>query len=210
MVKYRIQFTVLLLACFFSGICQDNEANPFDFGRMWTFENPPIEWFEKAYDLKADKAWFDDVRKSSLRFATWCSASFVSPDGLIMTNHHCSRDEAIGVQQDGENFDVNGYYAATLADERRVNDLFVEQLIMVDDITEDVNAYTKNAIDDAAVVAQRQEALKSIEEEYAKKKGWEGLRLQTVTFYSGGKFSIYGYKKYSDISFAIEKIRIRK
>jgi hypothetical protein len=199
MVKYRIQFTVLLLACFFSGICQDNEANPFDFGRMWTFENPPIEWFEKAYDLKADKAWFDDVRKSSLRFATWCSASFVSPDGLIMTNHHCSRDEAIGVQQDGENFDVNGYYAATLADERRVNDLFVEQLIMVDDITEDVNAYTKNAIDDAAVVAQRQEALKSIEEEYAKKKGWEGLRLQTVTFYSGGKFSIYGYKKYSDI-----------
>ncbi len=199
MKKLKTHLTLLLVLSYIIGVAQEKEANPFDFGRMWTFENPPTEWFEEAYDFKADKAWFDDVRKSSLRFATWCSASFVSPDGLIMTNHHCSRDEAIGVQNEGENFDVNGYYAQTLADERRVDDLFVEQLIMVDDITDEVMAYTKNAENDADVMTKRQEALKAIEEEYATKKGWEGLRLQSVTFYSGGKFSMYGYKKYSDI-----------
>ena len=199
MKKLKTHLTLLLVLSYIIGVAQEKEANPFDFGRMWTFENPPTEWFEEAYDFKADKAWFDDVRKSSLRFATWCSASFVSPDGLIMTNHHCSRDEAIGVQNEGENFDVNGYYAQTLADERRVDDLFVEQLIMVDDITDKVMAYTKNAENDADVMTKRQEALKALEEEYATKKGWEGLRLQSVTFYSGGKFSMYGYKKYSDI-----------
>ena len=199
MKKIKFHFTLVLLLSYMMGIAQEKEASPFDFGRMWTFENPPVEWFEEAYDFKADKAWFDDVRKSSLKFATWCSASFVSPDGLIMTNHHCSRDESIGVQVNGENFDVNGYYAKTLADERRVDDLFVEQLIMVADITDDVKAYTKDAENDADIIVKRQEILKQLEEEYAKKEDWVGLRLQSVTFYSGGRFSMYGYKKYNDI-----------
>ncbi len=66
---------------------QEKEPSPFDYGRMWTFENPPKEWFKEAYDFAPEDEWFDFVRKSSLRFASWCSASFVSPDGLIMTNH---------------------------------------------------------------------------------------------------------------------------
>lgn len=178
---------------------QEKEASPFDFGRMWTFENPPIDWFEEAYGLDMDQAWFDDVRKSSLRFATWCSASFVSPDGLIMTNHHCSRDVAISVQKEGENFDNDGYYAAKLEDERRVSDLFVEQLIKVADITEDVMAKTKSAENDAQKAEMLGAALEEIKSMYASKRGWEGLRLQTVTYYSGGKYSLYGYKKYDDI-----------
>lgn len=178
---------------------QEKEASPFDFGRMWTFENPPIDWFEEAYGLDMDQAWFDDVRKSSLRFATWCSASFVSPDGLIMTNHHCSRDVAISVQKEGENFDNDGYYAAKLEDERRVSDLFVEQLIKVADITDDVMAKTKSAENDAQKAEMLGAALEEIKSMYASKRGWEGLRLQTVTYYSGGKYSLYGYKKYDDI-----------
>lgn len=198
-MKSKFCLWVLLLVPFFGLDAQEKEASPFDFGRMWTFENPPTEWFQEAYDFDADEAWFDDVRKSSLRFATWCSASFVSENGLIMTNHHCSRGEAIKVQQESENFDVNGFYAASEADERKVEGLFVEQLLMVDDITEQVKAATASADSDANALELRSAALKSIEEEYANKAGWEGLRLQTVTFYSGGKFSIYGYKKYDDI-----------
>jgi len=178
---------------------QEKEASPFDFGRMWTFENPPIEWFEKEYGIKADQAWFDDVRKSSLKFATWCSASFVSSNGLIMTNHHCSRDESIKVQNDGENFDNNGFYAKSLADERRVSKLFVEQLIMIEDITDKVISAGKNAENDADMISKRQAAMTKIEEDYSTKTGWEGLRLQTVSFYSGGRYSIYGYKRYNDI-----------
>ncbi len=178
---------------------QQKEASPFDFGRMWTFENPPVEWFQKEYGIKADKDWFKDVQMSSLRFATWCSASFVSPDGLIMTNHHCSRDVAVSIQKEGENFDKNGFYAATKADERRAPDLFVERLVMIADITDEVKAQTTKAETDADALALRREALESIKEKYSAMNGWKGLRLQTVTYYSGGKYSLYGYKRYDDI-----------
>ncbi|NNL92547.1 MAG: S46 family peptidase [Saprospiraceae bacterium] len=180
-------------------IAQEKEASPFDFGRMWTFENPPIDWFKEAYGIDADQAWFDDVRKSSLRFASWCSASFVSPNGLIMTNHHCSRDVAISVQNEGENFDNNGFYAEALADERRVDDLFVEQLIRVDDITDIVKAESMSAENDTERAAIEAQAIEDIKADYQNRKDWMHLRLQVVSFYSGGKYSIYGYKKFSDI-----------
>ena len=178
---------------------QEKEASPFDFGRMWTFENPPIEWFKEAYNIDADQAWFDDVRKSSLKFASWCSASFVSPNGLIMTNHHCSRDVAISIQQGEENFDKNGFYAEALSDERRVPDLFVEQLIKVADITDQVLAKTKTAENDMQAAEIAQKTLEEIKQSYSQRKDWMNLRLQTVSFYSGGKYSLYGYKKYEDI-----------
>lgn len=175
------------------------EPSPFDFGKMWTFENPPKEWFQEAYNFEADDEWFADVRKSSLRFATWCSASFVSKDGLVMTNHHCSQPVAPALKRDGEDFDANGFYAATLADERKSEGLFVEQLLKTADITDKVKAITMSAENDADRMTKRQEAFTSIEEEFSSKPGWEGLRLQIVTYYSGGKFSIYGYKKYDDV-----------
>lgn len=196
-IKFYAVFFIALMSLTINA--QEKEASPFDFGRMWTFENPPTEWFKEAYDIDADQAWFDNVRKSSLRFATWCSASFVSPNGLIMTNHHCSRDVANGVQKEGENFDANGFYASSMDNERRAEGLFVEQLIKVADITEDVQSRIKNAENEAHALELRAEALEAIQEEYANRKDWMNLRLQTVTFYSGGKFSLYGYKKYDDI-----------
>ena len=92
-------------------------------------KNKPMAWMSKMNGS-------DYVRKSSLKFATWCSASFISPDdGLIMTNHHCSRDVVPALQKAGENFDKNGFYAETPADERRAEGLFVEQMIKDEDIT---------------------------------------------------------------------------
>ena len=175
------------------------EPSPFDFGKMWTFENPPKDWFMEAYNFEADDEWFSDVRKSSLRFASWCSASFVSPNGLVMTNHHCSQPVAPSLQQEGEDFDVDGFYAPTKADERRADGLFVEQLLKTDDITDQVKVFTMETENDADRVAKTQEAFQAIQEEYSSKMGWEGLRLQIVTYYSGGKYSIYGYKRYDDV-----------
>ena len=173
--------------------------SPFDFGKMWTFENPPTEWFQEAYGMDVDQAWFDNVRESSLRFATWCSASFVSPNGLIMTNHHCSQSEIYPLQKDGEDFDKNGFVAAGMEDERKAEGLFVEQLIKVDDITDRVKSMLGATENEADRQAQIGQALIDIENEYAGKEEWDGLRLQVVTYYSGGKFSIYGYKRYDDI-----------
>ncbi len=194
---YSSLFFILFSISLFSQN-KTNAPNPFDYGKMWTFENPPKDWFKKAYNFTPEDKWFDDVRKSSLRFATWCSASFISPNGLIMTNHHCSRDVVTELQKDGENFDKTGFYANTLADERKAEGLFVEQLIMVADITEEV----KKAIgtpEKGKEMDAAQAALKTVQEKYSAMEGWKGLRLQPVTYYSGGKYSLYGYKRFDDI-----------
>ena len=180
-LKNALILCLLVQTAFVFG--QVKDPSPFDYGRMWTFENPPKDWFKEAYDFEPKDEWFDFVRKSSLKFASWCSASFVSPSGLIMTNHHCSRDEGIKAQQGAENFDENGFYANALTDERKIEGLFVEQMIMAKDVTQEV----------------MDSSPEEVEAKYKDMKGWEGLRLQVVGFYSGIKYSIYGYKRYNDI-----------
>lgn len=175
------------------------EPSQYDFGRMWTFENPPKAWFKEAYQFEPGDEWFDQGRKAALRFASWCSASFVSPNGLVMTNHHCSRGVVGDLQLEGENFDKMGFYAATLADERRAEGLFVEQLIQVDDITARMKELIGMTETDQERMMKMQAAVQQVQSEYGQKSGWQGLRLQIVTYYSGGRYSIYGYKRFDDV-----------
>jgi len=182
-----------------TGLSAQKEHSPFDFGKMWTFENPPKEWFEKEYGFTPDDQWFEKVRMSSLRFASWCSASFVSPDGLIMTNHHCSRDVVGALQKEGENFDTQGFIASSRSDERRAENVFVEQLNKTVDITAEVKQILMDQDTDIANLEARAAALQAVQDKYAAMPDWKDLRMQTVTYYSGGKFSLYGYKKFSDI-----------
>jgi len=198
----RLTVKLLALLILLGGVhlgAQEKAASPFDFGKMWTFETPPKEWFKEAYGFEPGDEWFEDVRMSSLRFASWCSASFVSPSGLIMTNHHCSRDVATQAQSEGENFDKIGFYANTATEERKVEGLFVEQLVKTVDITGEVNAVTTTNPFMKKDPQKQADAIKAVEEKYAAMPGWENLRLQVVTYYSGGKYSLYGYKRYDDI-----------
>ncbi|MFZ1702783.1 MAG: S46 family peptidase, partial [Saprospiraceae bacterium] len=198
MYKLKSIIFLFFLIVHFQSFAQ-TKASQYDLGKMWTFENPPKKWFKEAYNLDMQDVWFDSVRKSSLRFASWCSASFISPDGLIMTNHHCSRDVVIALQKEGENFDKQGFYATTFEEERKAEGLFVEQLIQVADITFMIKEITLKAKDDAEELELRKKAIEDIQTLFKEKPEWAGLRLQVVTFYSGGKFSLYGYKRYSDI-----------
>lgn len=195
----KIVFSLLIGLTLTLGVQGQKKASPHDFGKMWTFENPPKAWFKETYGMNVDDEWFDYVRKSSLKFASWCSASFISEHGLIMTNHHCSRDVVTKLQQEGENFDKNGFYAATLEDERKAAGLFVEQMIMDVDITSQVLDKIKNAKTDEERAVLQKQALEDVEKMYKEKPEWKDLRIQTVTFYSGSKFSIYGFKRYNDI-----------
>ncbi len=169
-----------------------DEVQPgrFDQGKMWTFENPPVQYFEEAYGFRPSEEWLADVRQSALRFASWCSASFVSENGLIMTNHHCSRSVTGSVMREGENFDDNGFYATTQEEERRVPDLYVDQLVMLADVTEAVKSQSGVAPDSA---------LAAVQKEFAQKDDWKDLEIETRTFYSGGRYSLYGFKRYTDI-----------
>ncbi len=85
------------------------KGGPLDLGKMWTFDNPPQRIFQKTYNFTADDKWFDEARLASLRFADYCSASFVSANGLVMTNHHCARESGTGVTRKGEDLNATGF-----------------------------------------------------------------------------------------------------
>ena len=195
-MKNRLLLIVLIIGASMSGYAQektnlkDVQPGRFDQGKMWTFENAPVEYFKEAYGFDATEDWLDDARKSALRFASWCSASFISENGLILTNHHCSRGVVASVMKEGENFDDNGFYAKTAADERRVADLYVDQLTKVADITSAIKGMTNISPDSA---------LKVVTKQYEANPEWKDLYMETKTFYSGGKYSLYGFKRYNDI-----------
>ncbi len=179
-------------------------AGRFDNGRMWTFDNPPRAYLTETYGFSPDDAWFERARLGALRFATWCSASFVSPNGLILTNHHCARQNVTAVTRDGEDLHASGFYAASMDEERLVDDLFVEQLVAITDVTAEVEAAAANAETDAERIGARQEAVEAIAERMTAEAGGEdaGFRVQVIAFYSGARYSAYTFRRYDDIRLA--------
>ncbi len=195
---------ILLLALSGSGQSQPAPApadsttgGPLDLGKMWTFDNPPKDYFKKTYNFTADQRWFDESRMAALRFADYCSASFVSANGLVMTNHHCARESGTGVARKGEDLNANGFYAKTLPDERKVDGLFVDQLVKIEDITQQIQEAMSAAAADP--LQAREQAFETVKQAWSKKSDWAGLELQTITFYNGGRYALYGFKRYTDV-----------
>ncbi|OGV09675.1 MAG: hypothetical protein A2499_18645 [Stygiobacter sp. RIFOXYC12_FULL_38_8] len=172
------------------------ESSLKDMGKMWTFDNVPLDVFEKELGFRPTEDWLKDVQMSALSFGGGCSAAFVSEDGLIMTNHHCGRNNLPALSPKGEDYLRDGYYAKTLAEELKVTGLFVDQLIMIEDVTKDVIDALNLGKDDNEKVKLRNEKIKSLEEKYSKDSG---LLYRIVQLYNGGKYSLYGYKHYTDI-----------
>ena len=185
------------------------KAGPYDMGKMWTFDNPPKDYFKQTYKFTPDDKWFEEVRLASLRFADYCSASFVSANGLVMTNHHCARESGTGVARKGEDLNNNGFFAKTPAEERKVAGLFVDQLVQIVDITKRVqdaimggaeaSRFPAGTPPETAQLQAREQAFDAIKQDYASRDGFKGLELQTVTFYDGGRYALYGFKRYTDV-----------
>jgi len=98
------------LSAQYAGVNLDTvKAGKFDTGRMWTFDFPPTDHLKSTYNFSPDDDWYSDVRMSALRFADYCSASFVSGDGLVMTNHHCGRESITEVSKEGEDLHKSGF-----------------------------------------------------------------------------------------------------
>ena len=167
-----------------------------DFGKMWTFDDIPFEKWKKLYNFEPTDEWLEDVQKSALQFGWGCSGAFVSPNGLIMTNHHCARGRLKDVQKDGENLLRDGFYATTLEEERQMPGLFVDQLIQIENVTEEIISVINAGSTNDEKVKNRDEKIKEIEEKYNDETG---LRCKVVTLYNGGKYSLYVYKRYNDV-----------
>ncbi|NJD09052.1 MAG: S46 family peptidase [Gemmatimonadetes bacterium] len=171
----------------------------FDFGRMWTFEYAPAKYFTETYGFTADQAWFDRARMSALRIPG-CSASFVSPDGLVVTNHHCIRGAVARLSQPGEDLLDNGFYARTLAEERRIPGYYADQLLSAEDVSAELFAVIDQATTEEARVQARQEAARAVQARIAQRyPGDSSIQVQVVPLYHGGRYSAYTFRRYTDV-----------
>ena len=171
-------------------------AGKFDLGKMWTFEDPPTKYFEEEYGFTPDKDWYEHVQLATLKFADYCSASFVSEDGLIMTNHHCARESVTEIISEGDNFHEDGFIAWELSEERPVPALFVEQCIGIEDVTEEIQSALETAQSDSERLAIESEKIVEIESRYQQD---EETFAKVTPHYFGGKYSLYIYKRYNDL-----------
>jgi hypothetical protein len=171
------------------------QASLYDQGRMWTFDNPPTQYLAETYGFTPDDDWFEHARLGALRLPN-CSASFVSPNGLILTNHHCARSSATQVTREGEDLGRDGFYAETMQAERLVEDLYVDQLVEIEDVTARVDAAVAGMETDAERINARQEEIAAIEAEMA---DGDDLEVQVISLYNGGQYSAYVFRRYDDV-----------
>ncbi len=199
---YLLLILVLLISgslsqSFSQGIKLDTvKSGKYDNGKMWTFHNLPSEYFQSEYNFIPTKEWLDHARMSALRFANYCSASFISEDGLVMTNHHCGRDNVTKVTKKGENLNEEGFYANTLGEERKVPDLYVSQLIEAIDVTDVIKAEMNKGKTDEEKIDLREAKADELVLKYNSELN---LVCEFVTLYNGGEYYIYCYKNYEDV-----------
>jgi hypothetical protein len=162
---------------------------------MWTYDHFPVEKMHAAYGWAPDAAWLKNAQLASIRLAQGCSASLVSPNGLVMTNHHCARDCVSELADSQHDYIANGFYAAKAEDEKKCPQLEANQLVEITDVTAQINAATAGKSDHEFHDAER---AKKAEIEHACGTAAD-VRCQVVTLYHGGVYDLYKYRRYQDI-----------
>ncbi|MBO0719552.1 MAG: S46 family peptidase [Blastocatellia bacterium] len=190
---WRISFSVsLILLCLALG----GESHSSADEGMWTFDNPPLKQLKERYGFTPTQEWLDHVRLSCVRFNDGGSGSFVSPSGLVLTNHHVARGQLQKISTPQKDYVKDGFYARTQADELQTKDLELNVLVSLENVTDRVKAAVKEG-------ASEQQALEAQNAEIAKiqKESLDatGLRSDVVTLYQGGEHWLYRYKKYTDV-----------
>lgn len=176
------------------------QAGRLDGGKMWLFEDPPYDYLEETYGFRPDAAWFEHARLASLRMPG-CSASFVSPHGLVATNHHCALGSVVAVSAEGEGLLDAGFAARSPAEERPVPGLYMDQLVETADVTDEVRAALEGAETDAERADARRAAVEAVQNRLLEARGGEsaGYAVQVVPLYSGGRYTAYTFRRYTDV-----------
>src|SRR5215813_7024747 len=163
---------------------------------MWTFDNPPLKQLKDLYGFTPTKEWLDHVRLSSVRFNDGGSGSWVSADGLVLTNHHVARGQLQKISTPQKDYAKDGFYARTQAEELKSPDLELNVLMSTEDVTKRVEAAVKPGMDEKKALDARKAEIAKIEKESLDATG---LRSDVIALYNGGEYWLYRYKKYTDV-----------
>jgi hypothetical protein len=163
---------------------------------MWLFNKPPVRQVEEKYGFEITPAWLEHLQKSSVRFGNGGSGSFVSNNGLILTNHHVGSGMIEKLSTKERDLLKHGFYAATAAEELKCPDLELNVLMSIEDVTERVNAAVKAGQSPADAADARRAVIAAIEKE---SHDATGLRSDVVTLYQGGAYHLYRYQRYTDV-----------
>ena len=179
-------------------------ARALDGGKMWLFEEPPTDYLAATYGFRPDEAWYRHARLASLRMPG-CSASFVSPHGLVATNHHCAEGAVVAVDRGGEGLLDGGFYARSLADERPAPDMTMDQLVGIEDVTAEMSAAADAATTAEARQAAVEAATAAVTARLLAARGVTAASptapfvVQVVALYNGGRYSAYTFRRYRDV-----------
>jgi Peptidase S46 len=163
---------------------------------MWLFNQLPQKQLAEKYGFKVTDDWAEHLMLSSVRFNSGGSASFVSSNGLVLTNHHVASDTLYKLSTAEHNYNEDGFLAKTQADEIRAPDLELNQLVSIEDVTQDINAAVSKDLNASQAAKARQAKMAEIEKKSLEKSGF---RSDVITLYGGGRYHLYRYKKYTDV-----------
>ena len=184
----RLRFAALGLAVFASTALHADEG-------MWTFDRPPSQAIQQRYGFNVTKEWLDHLRLSSVRFPEG-SGSFVSPNGLVLTNHHVALEQLQKISTQQKNYVAEGFYAKTRAEEVKAADAELDVLMSTEDVTARIAAAAAKATTAQGALDARKAEIANIEKESVDKTA---LRSDIVTLYQGAQYWLYRYKKYTDV-----------
>ncbi len=162
---------------------------------MWTLDHLPVRQMQDRYGFTPSEQWIDLVQHAAVRLAEGCSGSFVSADGLVMTNHHCA-NSCLSQLSKKANYMADGY-AAKGEDEPRCPEVELNQLDRITDVTDRVNAATKGK--DGAGRTKAERAINSAIEQECVGGDAGKWRCDVVTLYHGGRYALYRYRRYQDV-----------
>ncbi len=197
LAKKRVRFSPsfvggILAICAVLGVARMGHG---DEG-MWLFTDLPTEHLKDVHGFEPSSQWADHIRLASVRFNSGGSASFVSSNGLVITNHHVAADTLHKLSTAERNIAEDGYLATSNAKELKAPDLELNQLVSIEDVTERVNNAVKDEMDAATAFKARRAVMAEIEKESLDSTGF---RSDVITLYGGARYHLYRYKKYTDV-----------
>ena len=193
-MKFRKQICALIVALF-SLQALPITARTIDEG-MWPFNNIPRAEIKKKYGFDVTDEWLKKVQLASVRFNNGGSGSFVSPNGLVLTNYHIVEDFVGELSSAQKDYAKEGFVARSRSDEMKIPNVELNELISIEDVTNRVNGVVTPGMSDADALVARRKEIAAIEAESTRATS---LRSDVVTLYQGGQYNLYRYKKYTDV-----------